>query len=144
MFLLNMVWGRLNCWNWPPETLLLFSPVTHPRHFLRQLSFTALQGLVSRSLLAWNGHMVAGFCGSARRNAPNVLSHYSFLFSKFWVFFVCLFLMLMCSFVWLHRPGSHLKSPGSLTLVAPWGILDVACGIQSLDQGSFWVLFLLE
>lgn len=52
-------------------------------------------------------------------------------------FVFLLFLMLMCSFVWLHCPGSHLQSPGSLTLVAPWGILDVACGIQSLDQGSF-------
>lgn len=54
-----------------------------------------------------------------------------FLFSKF------LFVMLVCSFAWLHCPGSQLQSPGSLPLVAPWGILDVACGIQSLDQGGF-------
>lgn len=65
-----------------------FFPSYSPQTLLRQLSFTALQGLVSRSLLAWNGHMVAGFCGSARRNTPNLLSHYSFLFSKFCVFVV--------------------------------------------------------
>lgn len=65
-----------------------------------------------------------------------------FLFSKFFLFFFFLNAYVFICLVAL--PWFSVAIPRVFDPCAPWGVLDVACGIQSLDQESSEFYFLLE
>lgn len=151
MFLLNTVWGRLNCWNWHPETLAsLFPQLLTPDISWWQVSFTALQALwilgaqgpgfqVAVGPKWSHGGRILWKCQKKHSKSPFTLE-LVFYFLSFFFFFLNAYVFICL----VALPWFSVAIPRVFDPCAPWGVLDVACGIQSLDQESSEFYFLLE